>query len=927
MGVDILREILALAEKDESADPFGVFTLRYTLEYPADRLPLDVAGEAARIADILASNAFQLTPLAQEKLPEFFILSFPAIERVLPDDQLYSIGYALADALHLTSCEPDLGTPYFSDPEEPDPAAAESTRIVGALCLADPPPPVDRSWAITNARIDRAWTLSRGEGIIIAQPDTGVAMHDELRPEHLGLDRAIDILTGQAAPTDPLRAGMANPGHGTATGSVAAGRTEGRIAGAAPAATLVPIRCIDDVKIFNAAPVAAAIAHAIRVGAQVITMSLGGIPSRAIHAAVQRAVAADIIVVAAAGNCVRTVVWPARYAEVIAVGGTNAADKVWKGSSRGDAVDISAPAEFVWVARRQSPADTDLGRVEPGQGTSFATALTAGCAALWLAHHGPQAVVAEARKRGVSVQELFRRALALTARRPDGWNGDDHGAGIVDAERLLGLALDDIGPSGVTESVHHPMDSGSSFFAEELGVAQLPGERFLPEIANIALRQRMNGAMLKDLRVEAKLPGTVASPELMAAVQAAGDARLEGFLVGETKQTAFAPPPFAAERLRETPGAALRTLGSRLESAGEALQVDAARDYLNGAGRSEQLQHFEKSFASAPGGFDRELFGKTFQHVSHALDAIAGKRAMDFSARTGLEALVLLNGRPALRVHGTRIDFNDPQIGNWHDKLFLYFSNRKLDDKIAAIGRIDADDVHWGTGFVVGDGLVLTNRHVLQQIAAPIPRRNGPKSWVLTKANPTIDFADAPTSETIASKFKILEVVQAGDKDIDPYLLDFTKLDAALLKVERKNGAGESLPSAIDLVSKGTSADLKKDVLTIGYPAAPASLPRSANGQIDEEIVDRLQEIFGADYGCKYLAPGKVTERSGSVFFYDATTLAGCSGSAVLRTETSFDAVGLHFGGQWRSANYAHNLPVLAPTAALLNRTGIKWVS
>ena len=57
----------------------------------------------------------------------------------------------------------------------------------------------------------------------------------------------------------------------------------------------------------------------------------------------RRAVAADVIVLAAAGNCVRTVVWPARYVECIAVAGTNAADGMWRGSCRGSAVDISAP--------------------------------------------------------------------------------------------------------------------------------------------------------------------------------------------------------------------------------------------------------------------------------------------------------------------------------------------------------------------------------------------------------------------------------------------------------------------------------------------------------------------------------------------------------------------------------------------------------
>ncbi|QHO79400.1 hypothetical protein ACH79_39905 [Bradyrhizobium sp. CCBAU 051011] len=80
-------------------------------------------------------------------------------------------------------------------------------------------------------------------------------------------------------------------------------------------------------------------------------MSLGGIPSRALHAAVQKAVRNNIIVLAAAGNCVSEVVWPARYAEVIALGGINEAFKPWRGSCFGPAVAFSAPEAIKRVAQ------------------------------------------------------------------------------------------------------------------------------------------------------------------------------------------------------------------------------------------------------------------------------------------------------------------------------------------------------------------------------------------------------------------------------------------------------------------------------------------------------------------------------------------------------------------------------------------------
>src|SRR4029450_5320445 len=81
-------------------------------------------------------------------------------------------------------------------------------------------------------------------------------------------------------------------------------------------------------------PVAAAIEHATRVECDVITMSLGGPPSLAGHAAVRNAVAKGGIVLAAAGNCVRIVVYPARYDAVIAVAGGNVAGEPGRGWRR-----------------------------------------------------------------------------------------------------------------------------------------------------------------------------------------------------------------------------------------------------------------------------------------------------------------------------------------------------------------------------------------------------------------------------------------------------------------------------------------------------------------------------------------------------------------------------------------------------------------
>ena len=112
---------------------------------------------------------------------------------------------------------------------------------------------------------------------------------------------------------------------------------------------------------------------------------------------------------AAAGNCVKELVWPARYEDCIAVGGSNFHDKPWRGSCRGIDVDISAPAENVFRAKTGGFIPNE---VSQGEGTSYAVALTAGAAACWLAHHGRANVVAAARRNRETVQALFRRLVA-----------------------------------------------------------------------------------------------------------------------------------------------------------------------------------------------------------------------------------------------------------------------------------------------------------------------------------------------------------------------------------------------------------------------------------------------------------------------------------------------------------------------------------
>jgi hypothetical protein len=151
--------------------------------------------------------------------------------------------------------------------------------------------------------------------------------------------------------------------------------------------------------------------------------------------------------------------------------------------------------------------------------------MTAGVAALWLAHHGRSALVAAAHARGETLQVMFRRLLRATARRPDGWDSAGMGAGIVDARALLGADLD-LGRG--QEGLAPPTGEGSveslveEVFGTEAVDEQLDWQRFGPEIATAVLQARLpaGGGPLPEGRpaavVTERLADAVENPVLRA---------------------------------------------------------------------------------------------------------------------------------------------------------------------------------------------------------------------------------------------------------------------------------------------------------------------------------------------------------------------------------------------------------------------------
>jgi serine protease len=430
---------------------------RYILRsvQPADPPVLQkMAREALGDAEVFVA------PLFDDSGATLFLLTLPRVHFADMGGSPYDLAYYLKDQLGLDTVEPDLETDFYRvSALEAQIEEGEEGGFIAAHCEEPKEAaPQDRAWALRMIGADTAWNeepkpggAKRGRGILIGQIDTGLADHRDLDDAY-DFRSGLNLINPEVTPfaVDDLRDGKGeNPGHGTATGSAAVSRGSvgpkpapgasggivppGNVTGVAPEAMLLPIRAIRSVVRITQSRVAQGIDLARRSRAHVITMSLGGVPSIALEEAIRRAVDENIIVMAAAGNCVGFVVWPAAYDVCAAVAAVNDKAKPWRGTSKGKAVDWCAPGCHVWVARRTSPAEgpTNTGA---GQGTSFAVAMSAGAAAVWLAHHGRRQLISNL-KPHERLQDLFRACVRESAgaiNDPEGM-----GAGLLDVEKLL----------------------------------------------------------------------------------------------------------------------------------------------------------------------------------------------------------------------------------------------------------------------------------------------------------------------------------------------------------------------------------------------------------------------------------------------------------------------------------------------------------
>jgi|GEM_PF-549602 len=262
-----------------------------------------------------------------------------------------------------------------------------------------------------------AWKTTAGSPAVkVAVLDTGIdSNHEDLTYSSIS---AYSSVRGNTSTED-------ENGHGThVCGTIAeAADNERGGSGVAPDVSLISIRVLDADGSGSTADIIAGINRAVNLGADIISMSLGGYEYNSSYdTAIQNAYEHGVTVIAAAGNDGTNVrEYPAAFDNVIAVAAVGQDGARAYFSDYGDWVDIAAPGVNILA----STFDGGYGFKE---GTSMATPIVSGVAALLMSAHPeykgePDAVLAALKKTAVKSSST------------------GIGAGIVNAAALLGTSV------------------------------------------------------------------------------------------------------------------------------------------------------------------------------------------------------------------------------------------------------------------------------------------------------------------------------------------------------------------------------------------------------------------------------------------------------------------------------------------------------
>ena len=309
-------------------------------------------------------------------------------------------------------------------------ASVEEDTVVTGSRTPDAPRYADGQRVVFEAlRLPPVWSPDGGAGVIVAVVDSGVDWDHPALAGRIAVNQrdanfdgrdddgsgcADDIAGCSFVSPDtadpscgplfdaPQWRARDDEGHGTfVAGLIAAAGPRAEIAGVAPSARILPVKILDCTGTGRIAEASAGVRYAARMGARVINLSFGTrTDSPVLRAAVEEAQRLGALIVASAGNDGRRgVTYPAVYPGVLSVaasgdtsGGSVDYTRVAPFAEFGAGVGLLAPGVGLLSAIPQTRCGLDGwvcegGPYARGDGSSFATPIVTGAAALFWSRH------------------------------------------------------------------------------------------------------------------------------------------------------------------------------------------------------------------------------------------------------------------------------------------------------------------------------------------------------------------------------------------------------------------------------------------------------------------------------------------------------------------------------------------------------------
>jgi serine protease len=363
---------------------------------------------------------------------------------------------------------------------EPNFYAYANDEPLAPAALTPNDPYFNLQWNMPLIQAPQAWDTSNGQGVLVAELDTGIAYENfdvyRQAPDlsNTSFVPGYDFVNKDAHAND-------DEGHGThVAGTIAQSTNNGQgVAGVAFGATLMPVKVLDNRGQGSYDAIAQGIIYAADRGARIINMSLSGRDaSSALAEAVNYAAGKGVLLVAAAGNSRGAVEYPAAYDAVLAVGSVGYNRVRVDYSDFGPQIELVAPGGDTDVdLNGDGYPDGILQQTFQGdvtnfgfyfyEGTSMATPHISGVAALLFARN-PAATASQVR------QAMESTALDLGTAGRD----NEYGYGLVQAASALAVIG---GPPTITPT-STPTIPGPSPTPTPTSTPTIPGPSPTPTI-------------------------------------------------------------------------------------------------------------------------------------------------------------------------------------------------------------------------------------------------------------------------------------------------------------------------------------------------------------------------------------------------------------------------------------------------------------